>query len=81
MTCAVMPMIGMWRPDCFSRLDGFRRLQPVHLWHLHVHQHQIEIVAVRMSIASLPLLGNGHSMAVILENAYSKPLVDETIFH
>ncbi len=54
--CAVMAMIGMWTPICFSRrTDQRRRFKAVHLRHLHIHQHQIERPRFSMATASRPV--------------------------
>ncbi len=63
----------------FALANHGGRLIAVHFRHLDVHQHQIERLLVRRGDRLAAVIGNGHLMSPLRENADCQSLIGQTI--
>ena len=81
MACAVIATIGMCLPVARSTLpDECRRLEPIHLRHLHIHEDQVEGPCVRLRHCFASVGNQRHTMPVLFEQKPDERLIRPVVF-
>ncbi len=70
-------------PACppLSLADAGRRLEAIHLGHLHVHQDQVEGLLLPGGEGLLAIAGDVHRVPALLQEDGRQRLVDEVVLH